>query len=85
MKKSGAVKTLPVLISETDSILESIDLFMEHYIEKDMEFYAGYKSARVIQNRGTRHDIPEDVSNKNGKSHSEPELQNASEINQLQQ
>ncbi|MBL8007649.1 MAG: hypothetical protein JNJ56_08960 [Ignavibacteria bacterium] len=84
-RKSGAVKTLPVLFGEADSILESIDLLMEHYIERDKEFYAGYKSARVIQNRGIRHETPEDGSNKNGKSQTEPELQNASEIKQLQQ
>lgn len=84
-QKTGAIETLQKLFREADSILESIDLLMDQYINSDVEFYSGYKSARVIMNLGIRHDIPEDSSNKNGKTQSQPELQNASEITQIQQ
>ncbi len=54
--KKGAFKSLKDLFSETDSLLESLDLLMEHYIKSDAEFYAGYKAARVIRNLGIRHE-----------------------------
>lgn len=53
--KSGTYVTLTQLFRESDDILDSIDKLMEEYNETDLEFYSGYKAARVIKDVGTRY------------------------------
>ena len=43
------------LFKETDDILDSIDRLMENYKVSNGEFYAGYKTSRVIKDLGIRH------------------------------
>ncbi|MBK9334008.1 MAG: hypothetical protein IPM96_16775 [Ignavibacteria bacterium] len=53
--KSGARKTMQTMFKEADSILDSIDRLMNEFRIVDPDFYAGYKSARVIKDLGFRH------------------------------
>ena len=53
--KSGTYVSLTQLFRESDDIIDSIDKLMEEYNETDLEFYSGYKAARVIRDAGTKH------------------------------
>ncbi len=53
--KSGAKKTMQTMFKEADSIVDSIDRLMNNFRIADPDFYAGYKSARVIKDLGYRH------------------------------
>lgn len=48
-KKKARNKSLSTLIKDADSVLDSIDKLMENYKNSNEEFYAGYKTARVIK------------------------------------
>ena len=53
--RQGAKKTMITLFSDADSLLDSIDRFMESYKIIDKDFYDGYKASRVIKELGIRH------------------------------
>jgi len=53
--RSGANKTMITLFRDADSLLDSIDRFMESYKIIDKDFYDGYKASRVIKELGIRH------------------------------
>ncbi|MBS1517920.1 MAG: hypothetical protein JSS91_07520 [Bacteroidetes bacterium] len=53
--KQGASKTMVSFFRDADSLLDSIDRFMENYKISDKDFYDGYKAARVIKDLGIRH------------------------------
>ena len=51
--RAGETETLPVEISNTTSLLRNrLDKLMTRYKKTQPEFYAGYRSARVIVDRG---------------------------------
>ncbi|MBK8981826.1 MAG: hypothetical protein IPM38_05745 [Ignavibacteria bacterium] len=52
---TGAIKTMVSLFKDADSLVDSIDRFMEKYKIDDKDFYDGYKAARVIRDIGIRH------------------------------
>lgn len=54
--KTGAIRSLNMLFKDADSLLDSIDRLMENFIDSNVQFYSGYKAARVIKNLGIRHD-----------------------------
>lgn len=58
--KKGAFKSLSTLFKDADSLLDSIDKLMENYKDSNEEFYAGYKTARVIKDLGIRHNEEEE-------------------------
>ncbi|MBK8550263.1 MAG: hypothetical protein IPL53_04065 [Ignavibacteria bacterium] len=58
--KKGANTSLTNLFKDADSLLDSIDKFMENYKDSNKDFYAGYKAARVIRDLGIRHNGEEE-------------------------
>ncbi|HMS34393.1 MAG TPA: hypothetical protein PKC91_09920 [Ignavibacteria bacterium] len=58
--KKGAYKSLSTLFKDADSLLDSIDKLMENYKDSNEDFYAGYKTARVIKDLGIRHNEEEE-------------------------
>ncbi|MBK8983356.1 MAG: hypothetical protein IPM38_13805 [Ignavibacteria bacterium] len=53
--KSSARKTLSVLFKEANLILKSLDKMMEEFHDSEVQFYAGYKTARNIKDLGIRY------------------------------
>ncbi|MBK8549847.1 MAG: hypothetical protein IPL53_01825 [Ignavibacteria bacterium] len=58
--KKGAYTSLTNLFKDADSLIDSIDKFMENYKDSNKDFYAGYKAARVIRDLGIRHNEEEE-------------------------
>ncbi len=54
-QKTGANKILTNLFKEASVILDSIDKLAEGFREDNVQFYKGYKAARVFKNLGIRH------------------------------
>ena len=75
-EKKGAYKSLSTLIKDADSVLDSIDKLMENYKNSNEEFYAGYKTARVIKDLGIRHKDDEEGE---GEEQDAPEQKSADE------
>ncbi len=53
--RSSASKALSVLFKEADSILKTIDKLAVRFRETNLQFYNGYKSARIVRITGVRH------------------------------
>ena len=53
--KQGAKKSMKSMFITADSLVDSIDRFMENYKISDRDFYDGYKAARVVKDLGIRH------------------------------
>ncbi|MBV6479125.1 MAG: hypothetical protein HGGPFJEG_01886 [Ignavibacteria bacterium] len=57
----SAGKSLTVLFREAKEILKTIDMAVEEYNERDITFYNGYKSVRMIKDLGTRYRVPKEM------------------------
>ncbi|MCX6149223.1 MAG: hypothetical protein NTX22_01720 [Ignavibacteriales bacterium] len=59
-KRISAGVSLDEMITQGDTaIKEDIDNFMQAYVDKNPEFYTGYKAARVIYDKGGKHKTQE--------------------------
>lgn len=57
--KVSSGKTLSVLFDEANQILNRIDKLMEEYFKTNIQFFKGYKSARIIKDFGRRYKTEE--------------------------